>query len=221
MNSTEYMAHFTSWADRIYAQARDSWTDTDEQRYAARLMLGTLAAGSRVLDIGTGRGRDVAVLAGAGHEAVGLDLTPLEEWEKIRADCARASFEVRGFMDYRPTSAFDAVLDSGCFHHQHPDDLNPYLEKVRDILVPGGSLWLNVFRRRSEDCAFTENPIAPWTDGRYIRTYVESTVRALLTGHGFVVVSQTIIERDDLRAEIDDMLVHAVRPKQKSAGTPE
>lgn len=212
MNSAEYIAHFTRWADRAYAQVRDSWTGTHEQRYAAQLMLGTLKFGSRVLDIGTGRGRDVALLAEAGHEAVGLDLTLLDDWEKIRATYTKASFEVCGFMDYTPAASFDAVLDSGCFHHQHPDDLEPYLAKVRTVVVPGGSLWLNVFRRRSDDCEFVENPTAPWTDGRYIRTYVESTIKALLTAHGFTVVSYTTIERDDLRAEIDDMLVHAVRP---------
>lgn len=210
MDSVEYIANFARWAGEVYSEVRDSWTDTDAQRYAAKLMLGTLEPGSRILDIGTGRGRDVELLARAGHEAVGLDLTPLDDWVKIRDAHEKASFEVCGFMEYEPGTAFDAVLDSGCFHHQHPDDVDAYLAKVGEVLAPGGDLWLNVFRRRSEECAFTEEPEGPWNDGRYIRTYVESTIGQLLSRHDFSVVSYTIIERDDLRAEVDDMLVHAV-----------
>src|SRR4051812_37098954 len=85
-------------------------------------------AGERMLDLGCGTGRALALV----ESAVGADasLEMLKEGLRGRAACALA-----GSLPFRDGS-FDAVLCTNSFHH-YPEPLNA-LREVRRVVAPGG-----------------------------------------------------------------------------------
>ncbi|EMY32771.1 methylase [Arthrobacter crystallopoietes BAB-32] len=108
--------------------------------------LAGLAAGEKVLDLGSGSGMDVfaaAVMVGGTGEVVGLDITPeqLEKAEKLRAeaDFPQVRF-VPGHIETIPLSdaSFDCVISNGVINLS-PEKHAVFREAAR-VLRPGGRL---------------------------------------------------------------------------------
>ncbi|MFH8463136.1 class I SAM-dependent DNA methyltransferase [Streptomyces sp. NPDC017991] len=109
------------------------WTEDCLRRYEA---------GSRVLDLGCGTGRDAAQLHSAGRAVVGSDLS--EEMLAYARDRHPGPRYVRADLrDFSLGPAlFDAVvcLDSALLYCHTNDDLDGFLASCRRNLVPGGLL---------------------------------------------------------------------------------
>lgn len=123
-----------------------------------RLLLEHLSAGGRkeVLDIGAGAGLDAEMLLLAGHTVTGVDLYPHPAWPSLTARWpGRARFESAYFSDWALTrrESFDAVLDSGCVHHQQPEDYRRYLGLIYSLLRPGGVAAFCVYAPEEEAAA--------------------------------------------------------------------
>ena len=93
----------------------------------------------RVLEIGIGFGRNVSYLLNSGLDIYGIDISSsaveiakrsTELGEKLKA----ASILSTPF----PDSSFDAVLDVGCLHCLHNDELEDAIAEIYRILKPGG-----------------------------------------------------------------------------------
>jgi SAM-dependent methyltransferase len=100
-------------------------------------LLGPLAAGSRVLDLGAGDGRLAAALAGAGHR-----VTAVEPFRAVPA--APGISVVRDGVDdvELPEHSFDAAV---LWHVlEHLEEPLAALERVRRWLVPGGRVLVGV-----------------------------------------------------------------------------
>ena len=114
-----------------------------------------------VLDIGTGKARDIATLLMAGHRATGIDLHEPTDWTQLRERWGqRVALEKAAFPAWADDGRrFDAILDNGCFHHQHPDQYAAYLGGVRALLRPTGIFVVSVFtphRRQQPRGYFTK-----------------------------------------------------------------
>ena len=110
---------------------------------------GLLAPG-RVLEFGSGNGRNATYLAGLGCsvEAVAFSARAIE-WARERAKSAGASVAFRCcsiFDATFPEGSYDLVYDAGCFHHLPPHRRQDYVELVHRALKPGGSYGLVCFR---------------------------------------------------------------------------
>jgi SAM-dependent methyltransferase len=74
-SSEKYMERMADQHKERYAAKRDLWTNSPGDRRPAQWLMEHLPAGAHhVLDIGTGRGRDLVPFLEAGHRATGLDL---------------------------------------------------------------------------------------------------------------------------------------------------
>ncbi len=92
--------------------------------------------GLRVLDLGCGKGRFAAKMAGAGAEVVGLDLS-----EAMLSDAPDDSFaRVRGSARRLPfgSESFDAVAAVEVVEHLPARAVDEVLVEARRVLRPGG-----------------------------------------------------------------------------------
>ncbi|MDS0258252.1 class I SAM-dependent methyltransferase [Haloarcula sp. S1CR25-12] len=139
--------------ESVYQPAEDS-------DLLARTADERVTEGDRVLDVGTGSGYVAAVVAEAGAEAVGVDLSPLACREAadngvpvVRGDLVApfrdAAFDLVAFNPpYLPTPA-EAEWDDWMEHALSGGEdgrrlVDPFLESVGRVLAPGGEALLLV-----------------------------------------------------------------------------
>ncbi len=126
--------------------------------YGCGLVLPELLEGARVLDLGSGAGRDVyalSALVGAAGEVVGVDMT--EEQLAVAHEYRQYHADVFGFdspnvvfkegfieqldqLDLEPNS-FDVIV-SNCVINLSPDK-QAVLEQCFDLLKPGGEIYFS------------------------------------------------------------------------------
>lgn len=122
---------------------RETWRVREEKGLAA--VLAALPHGGRVLDVGAGRGRLAARLAGRFDDVVALEPDP-----DRAAECAAA---VSGMGNVAvvvadllsaplPESFFDAVVCHHVVQHVPVSVLPAMIDRMRRLLVPGGTLAL-------------------------------------------------------------------------------
>jgi cyclopropane fatty-acyl-phospholipid synthase-like methyltransferase len=109
---------------------------------------------ARLLDVGCGEGRHMICFAKEGHRAVGVDYELLA----LRKACTREDARpVRSRLTFVLADAFhlpfrresfDALVDSGCFHHVKKADWSQYLGGLTALLKPGGYFHLTTFSTR-------------------------------------------------------------------------
>jgi SAM-dependent methyltransferase len=111
------------------------------------------SAGDRILDVGTGAGRDLSLLVCQGYAAFGVE--PVAE---MRAAALDAHPELRDRIiaatlpgplpalgDFTGGSgAFDGVLCSAVLQHLEPSTLGEAISSLRDALRPGGRALVSV-----------------------------------------------------------------------------
>ncbi|HTZ44761.1 MAG TPA: class I SAM-dependent methyltransferase [Jatrophihabitans sp.] len=111
-------------------------------------VLGRIAAGQRVLDLGCGTGRYTVPLAAAGARVTGLDLAePMLAQAAEKLAAAGLTAELRtGDMTALPFEAasFDVVVSTLTLMHVPPADRQRVFAEIARVLAPGGVLLFNV-----------------------------------------------------------------------------
>jgi 2-polyprenyl-3-methyl-5-hydroxy-6-metoxy-1,4-benzoquinol methylase len=152
-------------------------------------LLGHLAGGERVLDLGCGEGRFTAELVRAGARVVGVDVAE----EPIRRARERApELDVRVIDEQGPwmftDSSFDLVWAGEVIEHVR--DTGAWLSEVRRVLRSGGRLLVSTpaHGRLTVLClAFSGRAFAAHFDplGDHLRFYSRPTLMALIGRFGF------------------------------------
>lgn len=185
-----------------YADGRDVWTDERAMRETPLLLMraldGTAPGRVRdvrdvlhVLDIGTGHGRDAAILLDHGHRVTGIDIVTSPEWPAVSAGRSdRARFITTSVTELAGEAEYDAVLDNGCLHHQHPDDFPAYLGRIRALLRPGGLYTVSVFQSADERGRLFVNQAS-----RLYQEFTTAELTDLVTAHGFEPVTSHLVPR--------------------------
>jgi SAM-dependent methyltransferase len=133
--------------DAIYRSRPLEMLDLRQVHYGHREMLDWVLArmpklqDARVLDIGIGEGQSSVLLARAGAQVTGIDVSAgaLERAAELARRCGvQAEFQQMPGEDLQfPDAAFDAILCMSAYHHM---DLDRAARGFARVLRPGGRL---------------------------------------------------------------------------------
>lgn len=158
---------------------------------------------TRVLELGSGPGRNALYLAERGSQVDAIDLAQSSiDWANERANERQLDVRFRQgnlFELSIEDGAYDFVYDSGCFHHIAPHRRHDYIRVVTDALRPGGCFALTCF---VEGGQYGGSDMTDWDVYRQ---------RSLQGGLGFT--------EDKLRSIFDTFDVLEIRLMQEAAPT--
>ncbi|MCL4294173.1 MAG: class I SAM-dependent methyltransferase [Anaerolineae bacterium] len=100
------------------------------------------------LDLGTGPGTQAMQLARSGFDVTATDISDAAirlAREKAEAQGLDITWMQDDILDTRLAQQFDFIFDRGCFHVLPPEQRQDYIRIVRDLLKPGGYLFLKCF----------------------------------------------------------------------------
>lgn len=103
----------------------------------------------RVLDVGSGSGRDAAWMAAAGHRVIAVE--PSEQMRLVAQGLHRDA-AIRWVDDALPAlaslrgedTAFDVIVLSAVWMHIHPEDRQDAFARIEELLAPGGVMYLTL-----------------------------------------------------------------------------
>ena len=109
----------------------------------------------RVLDIGCGQGRDALFIARAGHQVVGVDLSPMGIRDLVAA-ATKENLPIKGIVadisTYVPDGTFDILLIDRTLHMLDKAPRLATLTQLIPCVVPGG--WALIADERSNMAGF-------------------------------------------------------------------
>jgi SAM-dependent methyltransferase len=151
-------------------------------------LLGDVAAGDRVLDLGFGSGEFTAALRGAGARVVGLEVA---QTAIDRALARQPGLDLRLTPFDGPLAledgSFDLVWASEVI--EHVADTGRWLSEVRRVLSPGGRLLLTTPAHGRLRLALGGAERFSPPLGDHLHLYTEGGLRRLLDEFGFGEVS--------------------------------
>jgi SAM-dependent methyltransferase len=121
-----------------------------------------LPAGTRVLDLGVGQGRNALPLARRGCVVTGIDTSSVSVATVAAAAVTEdlpLTAERVDFQAFRPDEPFDAVLCFGLLQMLAPRDAALLTDKLREWVRPGGHLFLTAWHTDDPRCVA---PPADW-----------------------------------------------------------
>ena len=161
-------------------------------RSAIDRFLGLVRTGARVLEIGSGSGRDARALEEGGVSVRRTDITPA--FVHLLRDGGHDADVVDPLVDdladpVAPGTPYAAVWADASLLHVDRDDLPRVLSRLADATEPDGVLFLGLKEGDGEDWSLHGNVTAP----RFFTFWREEPLRSALAGAGWRV---TGVERD-------------------------
>jgi len=175
-----------SYRDGLYAmfsRADDVRTATARARVAA---IAPLAPAGPWLDVGCSTGALLRAVAERGLEAEGIELSEVAvEQARAHGLAVRqaSAVEFRPDRSYACVTAFDLV--------EHLVDPNPFLERVRSWLLPGGRLAITVPDIRSVQARLMRRHWYYYAPPVHVNYFDRDTIVRLLARHGLQPVRIT------------------------------
>lgn len=170
--SRRTVAHYNNSAEAFWRGTRDHDVSQNLQALLSAL---TAPAPCRILDFGCGPGRDLAALAAAGHQPVGLDGSAVFcEMARAHAGCEVLH---QDFLALElPLEQFDGVFANASLFHVPGAALPRVLRELHACLRGGGVL-------------FSSNPrgdnVEGWQQERYGAYHDLATWQRLMEDAGF------------------------------------
>ncbi|RTL13148.1 MAG: class I SAM-dependent methyltransferase [Neisseriaceae bacterium] len=171
----------------------DVWSQEPAMRQIIDFILPKLEKNSQVLDVGAGKGYDALKMLQIGHRVDALDLVIPKELKSIaRIWPQRMSYIQGDFISIDLDKRYDAVLDNGCFHHQHPDLYLDYLNKLWRHTCKNAVLAINLF---TPCCETKSGTLWKQDDRRLTRDFTEEEAIKMLKTAKWEVEEIKIVKR--------------------------
>lgn len=152
--------------------------------------LDAFKARSKLLDIGCGSGRDLALLVSFGHDCFGLDATPefVELGQTLHPEL-KGKIVQGALPDFDPPfgGKFDGILCSAVLMHIPEDQLVPAALSIKRCLNKGGRLLYSVPCKRLD--VVTENRDA---NGRLFIPDQSDRLQTIFEHQGFSLISKWV-----------------------------
>ncbi|WP_218009316.1 class I SAM-dependent methyltransferase [Herbidospora cretacea] len=185
----EYRAMQAEAFNRIGSRYDDAFPHKEGQIAAGEWLIKQLQPGARVLDVGCGTGEPTAKqFADAGCEVTGIDISP------VMLDLARKNVPEGTFLERdvvgidSSLGRFDAVVAFFSLLMLPRADIATALQRIHDVIVPGGLLALSMVEIDLDDVPFQFLGAPVRVTG-----YLREDLRALVEETGFTVVVETDI----------------------------
>ena len=142
--------------------------------------------GSRVLEVGSGSGRDALALERAGLSVRRTDITPA--FVDLLRDRGHQADQLDPLVDdladpATPDAAYDGVWADASLLHVEREDLSTVLARLARATRPGGGLFVSVKEGDGEDWSIHGNVTAP----RFFTFWREEPLRSTLEAAGWSV----------------------------------
>ena len=147
-------------------------------------------ARSKLLDIGSGSGRDLALLVSFGHDCFGLDATPeFVELSQTLHPELKGKIVQGALPDFDPPfgGKFDGILCSAVLMHILEDQLLPAALSIKRCLNKGGRLLYSVPCKRLD--VVSENRDA---NGRLFIPDQSDRLQTIFEHQGFSLISKWV-----------------------------
>ncbi|MFD4260136.1 class I SAM-dependent methyltransferase [Streptomyces sp. NPDC058534] len=143
MTDDQQRPHPGAAFDALGAEYEKAFAGSRTHRRSLEWLLGRLAPGSRVLDVGSGTGRPTAeTLATAGHDVLGVDISPVMV-ELAARQVPAATFRCADIDDVPLEDAsFDAVCVYFSLLQLDRREQTELVGRLARVLKPGGYLVL-------------------------------------------------------------------------------
>ncbi|MDX1902329.1 MAG: class I SAM-dependent methyltransferase [Gammaproteobacteria bacterium] len=191
IDELHYKKILTSAFKSHYLESSDEWTNDPELRSIPSLIQGFLKIHQHplnILDLGCGTGNDCEYFARLGNTVLGVDLYPHDYWDTVQSRYHATRFICDEFSQTSFNTTFDIILDNGCFHHQHPNTYEKYLQKIHTLLNSHGHFVLSTFKAH-------HNRMKTDPKGRLHKYFNDDEINDLLTRSRFTIVHQIDIYR--------------------------
>jgi SAM-dependent methyltransferase len=140
---------------------------------------------AKVLELGCGPGKYVAMLAALGFSVVGVDPIPFPTWELIRKETSATLMDqVKAEALPFPDGAFDHAVCLGAVLYFQ--DLKRAMEELRRVVKPGGRVIIRTVNRHNLYTSRTGAPLDPASQ----HLFSMSELTELVRGHGFTPLDQ-------------------------------
>ena len=147
---------FDDVADEYIKRDQAIINETTDVRDALENFSKILFRNAKILDIGSGGGRDSRILFAKGFSVVGIDFSSemIRQSEQIEP---RIQYRVMDFekMDF-PDNTFNGVWTNASLHHIPKVNLPLVLENIKRILSPGGILFIKVKQGKYDDLRYND-----------------------------------------------------------------
>jgi SAM-dependent methyltransferase len=128
-----YRANAQSYFDRTFSLSMD---------HLYRPFLEAVGARGRILDVGSGSGRDVKAFRALGYEAFGIEASP--ELAQLASSHVGPYFTVARVESFVTNERFDAIWACASLLHLPRAELYGTIRRLRGLLRPGGVFFATV-----------------------------------------------------------------------------
>lgn len=183
-------------ADEYIARDHQTIDESKEVNESVKKFADLIPAGSTILDIGIGGGRDARLFAGLGFRIVGIDIAAklLQKGSKLE-NTGLIEYLEMDLEDLRfPEDSFVAIWANASLHHIPKKNLPSVLHSIKLILKPDGYLQIKMHRGLTEGIE-EENKFNSQIL-RYFANYELEEIVQVLKDVGFEIIEAKLATKD-------------------------
>ncbi len=146
--------------------------------------------GGRIVDIGTGSGRDLKYFLDKGYPAEGIDLS--EELCKRAASYSAGKVICEDICNWHPSGKYDGVWASASLLHLPSDEIEKFILRLPEILESGGIAYISMKSGIEE--GYDDS-------GRYFSNFTEARLQQILSRSTSLRLIECWRTKDELSRE--------------------